>query len=219
MRTMIAVPCMDMVHTFFFASMLSLRKPEGTEVAIASCSLVYESRHTLAMKAMNDGFDRVLWLDSDMNFRPDLLERLSAHLDAGKEFVSGLYFTRKNPVRPCVYEVCEPVKNAAGVTLPKLEHFRTVPEGLFEIQACGFGAVMMTTDLIRRAGDLPFFPTEGFGEDLTFCRKARAAGATLWCDSSIKLDHVGTALIGEANWKRPEEEVTGSAGQRKRKRT
>ena len=34
--------------------MLSLRKPEGTEVAIASCSLVYEARHTLAQKAMND---------------------------------------------------------------------------------------------------------------------------------------------------------------------
>ena len=63
MRTMIAIPCMDMVHTLFFASMLSLRKPEGTEVAVASCSLIYEARHTLAMRALNEGFDRVLWLD------------------------------------------------------------------------------------------------------------------------------------------------------------
>ena len=60
MRTMIAVPCMDTVHTLFYASSIALRKPEGTEVAIASCSLVYESRHTLAMKAINEGFDRVL---------------------------------------------------------------------------------------------------------------------------------------------------------------
>ena len=81
MRTMIAVPCMDTVQTFFMTSLLSLRKPEGTEVAVASCSLVYEARHNLAMKAIKDGFDRVLWLDSDMRFDPDLMERLGADLD------------------------------------------------------------------------------------------------------------------------------------------
>ena len=58
-----------------------MRKPEGTELAIASCSLVYESRHTLAEKAVNDGFDRVLWLDADMTCEPDLLERFAADLD------------------------------------------------------------------------------------------------------------------------------------------
>ena len=202
MRTLIAVPCMDMVHTFFFASMLSLRKPEGTEVAVASCSLVYEARHTLAMKAINDGFDRVLWLDSDMNFEPDLLERLAAHLDNGLEFVSGLYFTRKNPVKPCVYDVCHPKKRKDGTVYPASENFQEIPDGLFQIEGCGFGAVMMTTDLIRSAGDLPFFPSEGYGEDLTFCRKVRAAGHTLWCDGSIKLDHVGMTLINEKTWKK-----------------
>ena len=114
MRTLIAIPCLDMVHTLFFASMLSLRKPEGTEVAIASCSLVYESRHTLALKAINEGFDRVLWLDSDMTFDPDMLERFSADLDQGLDFVCGLFFTRKNPIKPCVYEVCRPRKKKTG---------------------------------------------------------------------------------------------------------
>lgn len=201
MRTMIAVPCMDMVHTFFFASMLSLRKPEGTEVAIASCSLVYESRHTLAFKAINEGFDRVLWLDSDMSFEPDLLERLSADLDGGLEFVSGLYFTRKNPVKPCIYEISHPTPDGNGGMLPTAKSFSEVPDGLFRIEGCGFGAVMMTTDLIRRCGPLPFFPEEGFGEDLTFCRKARAAGADLYCDGRIKVDHIGTSIINEQTWK------------------
>ena len=200
MRTMIAVPCMDMVHTFFFASMLSLRKPEGTEVAIASCSLVYESRHTLALKAINEGFDRVLWLDSDMTFDPDLLERLSADLDQGMDFVSGLYFTRKNPVQPCVYEVCRQRKKKTGEIVPVSESFREIPDGLFEIEGCGFGAVMMTADLIRSAGPLPFFPTDGFGEDLSFCRKVREAGRRLYCDSRIKVNHIGISIINEATW-------------------
>lgn len=200
MRTMIAIPCMDMVHTLFFASMLSLRKPEGTEVAVASCSLIYEARHTLAMRALNEGFDRVLWLDSDMSFEPDLLERLSANLDQGLDFVCGLYFTRKNPVQPCVYKICHPTPNKKGEILPTAESFQEIPDGLFEIEGCGFGAAMMTVDLIRRAGPLPFFPAEGYGEDLTFCRKARAAGVTLWCDGRIKIGHIGISVINESTW-------------------
>ena len=200
MRTMIAVPCMDMVHTLFMASLISMRKPEGTEVAIASCSLVYQARHTLAMKALNEDFDRVLWLDSDMNFKPDLMERLSADLDRGMEFVSGVYFSRKNPVIPIVYDVCRQKQNDQGKTVPWLESVKEIPDGLFEIEGCGFGAVMMTTDLIRSAGDLPFYPTDGFGEDLTFCRKARAAGNKLYCDGRIEAEHIGTSIINRQTW-------------------
>ena len=201
MRTLIAIPCLDMVHTLFMASLISLRKPEGTEIAIASCSLVYESRHTLASKAINEGFDRVLWLDSDMTFGPDLLERFSADLDNGKEFVCGLFFTRKNPIMPCVYEVCRPRTKRTGEVVPAKESFREIPDGLFEIEGCGFAAVMMTTDLIRSAGPLPFYPEEGFGEDLTFCRKVRDAGKKLYCDPGIKVGHIGIQVIDENTWK------------------
>lgn len=200
MRTMIAVPCMDMVHTLFMASLISMRKPEGTEVAIASCSLVYQARHTLAMKALNERFDRVLWLDSDMNFKPDLMERLSADLDDGLEFVSCVYFSRKNPVIPIVYEVCRQRTTKTGETVPWLESVKKIPDGLFEVEGCGFGAVMMTTDLIRSAGALPFYPTDGFGEDLTFCRKARAAGKKLHCDGRIEAEHIGTSIINRQTW-------------------
>ena len=202
MRTMIAVPCMDMVHTLFFASFVAMNKPEGTEVAIASCSLIYEARHTLAKKAMDDGFDRVMWLDSDMVFEPDLMNRLSADLDQGLDFVSAVYFSRKNPISPIVYETCHPTKLKNGDLYPTVESFREIPEELFEIEGCGFGAAMMTTDLIRRAGPLPFYPTDKYGEDLSFCRKAREAGAKLYCDGRIRLGHIGSTIINEESWRK-----------------
>lgn len=200
MRTLIAVPCMDMVHTYFMTSLLSLHKPEGSEVAVSGSSLVYEARHVLAHKAVTEGFDRVLWLDSDMHFAPDLMDRLAADMDEGREFVSALYFTRKTPIQPCVYSVCHDMPNSRGEMIPTATSFRHIPEGVFEVEGCGFGAVLMTTDLIRRVGKLPFFPMEGYGEDLSFCRRARAAGAKLYCDGRIIADHIGQTMINKTSW-------------------
>ena len=197
MRILIANPCMDTVCTLFYTSMMNLVKPKGTELAVSCSSLVYDARNGLAKKALDEGFDRVLWLDSDMLFEPQLLTQLSAEIDLGLEFVSALYFTRKTPVRPCVYKVLDLVENEKGDGVPTATPYLDYPEGLFEIAGCGFGAVMMTTDLIRRCGPLPFFPMNGFGEDYTFCLKAMEAGAELWCDGSIVAGHLGTTCFNQ----------------------
>lgn len=200
MKTLIAVPCLDTVHTAFMVSLLKLNKPAGTEIAVSSSSLVYDARHSLAHRAIQLGAGRILWLDSDMMFAPDLLERLSADLDQGLEFVSGLYFTRKAPVTPCVYEICHDV---GGV--PTAAPFTSIPDGLFEAEGVGFGAVLMDTRLVCRVGQLPFFPMEGYGEDLSFCRRARAAGAKIFCDSRVRVDHIGLSLFNETQWKEASE--------------
>lgn len=200
MRTLIAIPCMNTVHTRFFTSIMKLRKPEGTDIAVSVSSLVYNARNLLAKKALDEGFDRVLWLDSDMKFEPQLLEQLGAELDIGLEYVSALVFTRIKPYKPCVYKVLDMVRNEKGEDIPTATPFREYPEGLFEIAGSGFGAVMMTTDLIRRCGAQPFFPVMGFGEDFSFCLRAREAGATLWCDSRIQVAHLGEIEIGEETY-------------------
>ena len=198
MRTLIAVPCMDTVHTVFFTSMMNLHKPEGTEIAVSCSSLVYTARNLLAKKAIDEGFDRVLWLDSDMVFDADLLDRLSEDMDKGLQYVCGLFFTRKNPIRPCIYKYLGNRKNENGEDTTAADHFTDYPrEQVFPVEGSGFATVMMTTDLIRKCGPSPFFPVMGFGEDFTFCLRAREAGATLWCDSRIKVDHCGINLINE----------------------
>ena len=200
MRTLIAVPCLDMVHTYFMVSLLGMTKPEGTEITVSGTSLVYDARNMLAHKAVHEGYDRVLWLDSDMHFPADLLPRLAADLDEGREFVSAVYFTRKDPIEPCIYEVCHDVETKRGEIRAVAQSVKAIPEHIFEIEGCGFGAVMMTTDLIRRVGRLPFFPEHGYGEDLSFCRRAREAGAKLFCDGRIKVDHIGTTMFNNETW-------------------
>ena len=189
MKTLIAVPCMDMVHTPFVCALLSQPPLEGeTEIRFGANSLIYDTRNQLAEYAVKRGFDRVLWLDSDMTFKPDFSHRLAAHLDAGLEFVTGLYMTRKKPIKPTIFKTLT-------ADPPTVECFEEYPKDqLFEIAACGFGGVMMTTDLIRKVAEaygLPFSPILGVGEDLSFCLRATMLGAKLYCDSSIKMGHVG----------------------------
>lgn len=103
MRTMIAVPCMDTVPTQFMERLLALYRPDGTMIITARSSLIYDARNILSKMAIDQHYDRILWLDSDMVFPSDLLDRLSADMDKGLRYVSGMYFTRKNPVHPVIY--------------------------------------------------------------------------------------------------------------------
>lgn len=195
MKYLVAIPCMDMMHMQFVHSLLMLQMFPGTEIALGANSLVYDTRNQLAGKAINEGFDRVLWLDSDMTFSPDLVQRLAAHLDRGIEFVSGLYMTRKTPIVPCIFS------DVSGEP-PQSTQYCDYPENsFFEIAACGFGGVMMTTDLLRRVVaeyGLPFSPFIGAGEDISFCMRCKALGVPMYCDSSIKLGHIAYTEITES---------------------
>lgn len=200
MRTLIAVPCMDTVHTLFMTSLLYLRRSyEDTRVSVCSNSLIYDARNILSAIAINGSYDRVLWLDSDMKFEPDLLERLSADLDAGADLVSGLFFTRKAPVVPCCYKALIE-KNGIPTPVP----FEDIPENqLFPVAGVGFGAVLMKTEMLKKVkenGGRPFTPLREWGEDISFCKRAREAGYTLYTDSRVKVGHVGISIIDESTY-------------------
>ena len=197
MKYLIAIPCMDTMPTAFVRSLVSTRIIGICEISFAISSLIYDARNRLAHKAAIEGFDRVLWLDSDMTYPPDLMERLASHLDAGIEMVSGLYIKRKAPIEPVIYK-------SGTLDTPTNDPYLDYPrDALFEVAGCGFGAVMMTADLIRAVGDAygaPFSPVPGAGEDLSFCYRVRALGRKIWCDSAIKLGHVGYIEVTEQTY-------------------
>lgn len=204
---MICVPCMDKVDTPFFRSWsdmirYSMIRKIDFDWTTSETSLVYDARNQLARTAIEEGYDRIMWIDTDMTFGPDLLERLSADLDEGREFVAALFFGRKRPIWPCVYSETGYKELEDKTFLPYAEKLKDYPRNqIFEVEAAGAGAFMVTTDLVKRIADrfgLPFSPFIGFGEDLSFCRRAKELGATLYCDSRIKVGHIGRVIIDEA---------------------
>lgn len=203
MKTLIAIPCMDMVHTSFMKSLLKLIKVGEVEYGITCSSLIYDARNKLAGQAVTGGYDRVLWLDSDMFFAPDLLARLSEDMDEGREFVTAMYFKRKPPFTPVVYENLEYSTENDSIYV-KLDTYANYPQdSIFKIAGCGFGACLVTTDLINRVGSTfgnPFAPLMGMGEDLTFCWRVSQLGAAMFCDSRIKTGHVGLMTVTEQTY-------------------
>jgi len=199
-RTLIAVPCHDMVHANFMRSLMELDKPAGTGLAVITNTLIYTARNNIAINAIRAGFDRILWLDSDMIFPPDTLKRLSADLDEGREFVCGLYFTRKQPVVPCVQTDLYWNVDEGGTVKTGCKPILDYPDGVFEIDSAGFGCVMTSANLLKclceRYG-APFYPLMGMGEDTTFCFRAKQAGEKLYCDSRIKCGHIGQTVFDE----------------------
>jgi len=195
MKTMIAIPCMDMVPARFMASLLALRRVGKCQNYIGMNSLIYDTRNQIAQTAIREEIDRVLWLDSDMEFEPDLMERLSARIDEGREFVTGLYVSRKEPIRPTIFRSMEILDTEEGRKAVAPVYADYPRDSVFEVASCGFGIVMTTVRLLKdvtgRYG-LPFTPVPGFGEDMAFCIRAKELGYPLWCDSSIKAGHIGT---------------------------
>lgn len=205
MRTLIALPCMDMVHTVFLKALMGMDRVGDTHFSISCSSLVYDARNTLAKQAVIEGFDRVLWLDSDMDFSPDLLKRLSADMDEGREMVSGLYFKRKAPVKPVIYKELGfwRDKEKDEVTPIAIPYEDYPKDDIFTIAGCGFGGCLVSVDLIKRVGDkfgLPFSPLMGFGEDLSFCSRVSQLGVEMFCDSRVKMGHVGLGTITEETY-------------------
>lgn len=202
MKTLIGIPCMESIPTVTVKSLMAMRY-DCVDISFTMNSLVYDARNCLAKKACEEGYDRIMWIDSDMVFEPDLFERLSARLDEGRDFVTGLYFSRRMPIIPMIYsEVACYLKD--GKQIPTSVEYRDYPkDSMFKVQGCGFGGCMMTTkmvlDLAEKYG-LPFSPILGFGEDLSFCQRATQAGYDLYCDSSIKLGHMSHCIVQETDY-------------------
>lgn len=192
MKLLIAVPTSDYMHFAFVSSLLALTKRLDTDgieydVEMRAGSLVYDAREQIAAKARFENYSHVLWLDSDMVFQDDIVEKLSAH---GKDFVTGICHARRKPYLSAVFEKLNP--DAVRY------HRTTYPDELFQIAGSGFACVLTSVDLLRdikhKSGIL-FLPTLAYGEDLAFCVRATESGHDLFADPKVRIKHISHVEI------------------------
>jgi hypothetical protein len=168
-------------------------------------SAIDAARNQMASDALTAGFQELMWVDSDIAFHPDDVERLRSH---NLPFTCGLY-PKKGPRQ----FACEFLPHTSAVQLGKRG-------GLVEVRYCGFGFAHVRRVVFETVRDklglptcnqrfgsllVPFFQPmvvpepRGFwslSEDYAFCERARQAGFTVVADTRIRLWHVGTYRYG-----------------------
>lgn len=160
-------------------------------------SLVYDARNTLVNQAIEMDAEYLLFVDSDMVFDLNGLQKL---LDRNVDVCTGLYVERNGEHRPTIYsdlDIRTKENEAYKVHCDKIEPF-------FKVKGCGMGFCLIKTDvfkkIIQRYGDC-FQPVCGLGEDLSFCWKCEQLDIDIWCDSTFEIGHIGQYTYTIKDWK------------------
>lgn len=196
-RTFIAIgiPSFGMVHLFFTSRLLNLRIPVNMVIRWIYCigKEVGDARNEIVARALQaDDSDMrcqaVFFLDDDVLFHPDVLNRLLSHR---RPIVSGLYYTKTAEATPLALH-----DEGQGTA-----HSWT-PGDLLEVAGHGMGLTLIDADVFRRMRDeqdigldphgfprwfrtvrdevltLPGRPTGTYNqtEDMHFLTRARALG-------------------------------------------
>ena len=197
---MVLIPCMETVQTEFCRDLVKMKHVGNVQHKFQINSLIYKSRNELALSALAEGADFALWLDSDVIFPSSLLEDLIADMTEERDIVTGVYHMRRFPFAPVIWKTLtwgpNPEDNVSELAAE-------YPEEIFEVDACGFGCVLMRTTVLKAVLEKfheMFSPVSGIGEDLTFCLRARKCGFRIWCDPRIQLGHKATTIVTKRTW-------------------
>lgn len=186
---------MDQVPSHFARSLAMLERHGEVLLGWEVGSLIYQARNNLAKQAVEAECDKVLWLDSDMVFNSKLLMNL---LELDCDFATAVYFRRVPPFSPTLFRTLDIDGEKCTWT-----EYTELPDKPFQVAGCGFGGVLMSTDVIMsvqsRYGNC-FAPIGGVGEDLAFCWRARQCGYDIICDPRIEMGHVGHTVITRSVW-------------------
>lgn len=146
---------------------------------------------------MRSGYERLLWVDSDIEFTVDDVGRLMAVIDGGADVAVGCYRLKREG------------SDFAAHTGGRLMRLDDMTGGVIDVDYAGTGFMLIH----RRAfemieGSLPVIDTEQYGEmrrwwsfdvdggvelpeDYCFCHKVRMAGGKVRMDTSVRLTHWG----------------------------
>lgn len=196
LKIAICLPWQDKVESNFtrcLAEMTAAMGAKLVEPGIADMAMfdingtyIARSRSELTQGALQWGATHLLWLDSDMTFPSWAPFHM---LKRNVDIVAVNYARRRPPYSPVTFKTLFP--NTPCYTTPE-------STGLEEVEGIGFGMVLMRAKIFsHEAMKPPLFLTEydreknqWTGEDVHFCRAAKAAGIPVYIDHDLS-QHIG----------------------------
>lgn len=210
-KVAICVPCGNQVDAGFCASLAELC---GLIVAqycnqgIADLNLITFnssylgwSRTELAKSALEWGATHILWLDSDMVFPAWTFHHL---FKQDKPVIAANYARRRPPHLPVTFKTLTPGGDEHSHALCYTE---PQSEGLEEVEAVGFGVVLMQTSIFNDIKVAPFRVIDDemcknrVGEDVYFCLLLKEKGIPIYIDHTLShhVTHMGTMAFSNGH--------------------
>ena len=199
-RCIVLVPTARYIEPECERGLRELEKRGYVVRRVLGFSAIDLARCVLATEALAEGFDELMWIDADVGFEADSVDRLRSH---HQPIVCGIYAKRGRREFACsFFPGTRVVEFGPDVPLLEIQHsgfgfvlthrslFETVARRL-ELPVCNraFGKPLVPyfLPMISSQGDDHFY----LGEDYAFCERARRCGIPLMADLSIRLWHVG----------------------------
>ena len=173
MRIAICTPSRDEVKTSFAYALIALvQHSHEHDLMLLNERLpdVAKARNRLVIAALHLKCDKILWLDSDMNFPPHLLEKMLA---------------RERPVVGCTYAI----KNELSV---QAEYALTAHDSRDTSRLPG-GCMLVDALVYRKLSPPWYVNSDDVPEDWYFCDRVREQNIPVWLDRllSVQLAHLG----------------------------
>lgn len=176
----ICTPTRDLIHAGTAFDLVNLIKSRpDTFFAISQGTYLAKQRTELVEQSINAGASHILFIDSDMRFPEDTLERLLEH---DLDIVGVNYRHRQSD------------KWVTGIS-------SDMKFGLQEVKRLGFGVTLIKTSVFEKL-PIPYFNTEYdgdefIGEDVNFCINAIDAGFKIFVDHDLsqEVKHLGVKEI------------------------
>lgn len=195
-RILIALPSAKDVEPETMKSINRLIIPQGYEVytELFYGYAIDQVRNLIANFAIQNNFDYLFCVDSDMVLQPDTLAKL---LSVDKDIVGGAYKQRNLQVDiPEVYFSTLDGGSRNAV----VEELRYAPD-LFPVDSLGFGCILIKK-IVLTTMEYPHFYykhsidfKDTVSEDTFFCRKARAYGFETYCLKTVTPGHIMKTTI------------------------
>lgn len=137
---------------------------------------IHHNRDVLVRQALENDCTHLLQVDTDMMFGPDAIKKLIAH---DLDIVGSRYNKR--------------------VISPEGQSEPTVKQDIKELSEVPFvpsGFLLVKTGVFRKIGKPWFsFKDDAESEDVYFCDKAIRNGFKVYCDPTVIVGHLGTAVF------------------------
>lgn len=180
-----AMALVRLVHTRQHHRRLGERKPIQLQLCHVANSNYTDARNSICAEAIAGDYDKMLFLDSDMLFPADTIERLANH---NAMIVGGTYVTRNK----------DGANRLLGTDLSGNALQLSSAAPLVPVRDIPAGCLMVDRRVLEKLPKpwfrFPMTDHHTLSEDTYFCHKAREAGFSILCDTklSAELGHIGT---------------------------